>query len=418
MNKTKKVVVIGGGPAGMMAAIRASQITKNVILVEKNSILGKKLLLSGNGRCNLTNSDNLELFLKGYNKNGDFLRDAFKLFFNNDLIKFFESRQLKLITENNGRIFPETNNASSVCDILKKELVKNNVKIIYNTRLTNIEVENKKVKAAYFNNGSKFFADCLIIATGGITYSSTGSNGEGIKIVEKLGHKIVSLQPGLVPLITNKKYPFALEGLSLKQVGVTFEFDKKKIKSNIGDLVFTKTGISGPIILSISDQIVDLLNKSIKISAFIDLIPSESEKEVEEKFMKELINNPKKSISNVLKKNFPDRLITLAMKVLEIDPITKSSQIKASDRKKIVSFLKGINLRIIGFESLEKAMITIGGISLKEINPRTMSSRLIQGLFFAGEIIDINGDTGGYNLQEAFSTGYLAGKNAAEYADG
>jgi len=418
MNKTKKVVVIGGGPAGMMAAIRASQITKNVILVEKNSILGKKLLLSGNGRCNLTNSDNLELFLKGYNKNGDFLRDAFKLFFNNDLIKFFESRQLKLITENNGRIFPETNNASSVCDILEKELVKNNVKIIYNTRLTNIEVENKKVKAAYFNNGSKFFVDCLIIATGGITYSSTGSNGEGIKIVEKLGHKIVSLQPGLVPLITDKKYPVALEGLSLKQVGVTFEFDKKKIKSNIGDLVFTKTGISGPIILSISGQIVDLLNKSIKISAFIDLIPSESEKEVEEKLMKELINNPKKSISNVLKKNFPDRLITLAMKVLEIDPMTKSSQIKASDRKKIVSFLKGINLRIIGFESLEKAMITIGGISLKEINPRTMSSRLIQGLFFAGEIIDINGDTGGYNLQEAFSTGYLAGENAAEYADG
>ena len=416
-HKTKKVIVIGGGPAGMMAAIRASQLNRNVTLIEKNSILGRKLLLSGNGRCNITNSDDLELFLKGYDKNGAFLRDAFKLFFNNDLINFFEARKLKLITENTGKVFPETNSATSIRDILEKELIKNNVKIIYNTRLTNIKIENKKVKAAYFSNDEKFFTDCLIIATGGITYSSTGSNGEGIKIVEKLGHKIVSLYPGLVPLITDGKYPKELEGLSLKQVRVYFESDKKKIKSNIGDLLFTKNGISGPIVLSVSGQIMGLLNKGNKISAFIDLIPDKSEKEVEEKLMKELINNPKKSISNVLKKNFPDRLITLAMKVLEIDPTTNSSQIKANDRKKIVSFLKGINLRIIGFESLEKAMITIGGISLKEINPRTMSSRLIQGLFFAGEIIDINGDTGGYNLQEAFSTGYLAGENAAKYAN-
>jgi len=411
----KKVVVVGGGPAGMMAAIRASQLIKNVILVEKNNILGKKLLLSGNGRCNLTNSKPLELFLKGYDRNGEFLRDAFKLFFNDDLIKFFESRQLKLITESNGKIFPETNSASSVCNVLEKELINNNVKIIYNRQLNDIIVENKKIKGIIFNDGSQLPVDCLIVATGGITYSSTGSDGKGIKLVEKLGHKIVSIHPGLVPLITDKRYPVALEGLSLKQVRVIFEFDQKKIKSDVGDLLFTGNGISGPIILSISGKIVELLNEGIKISAFIDLIPALSEKEVEVKFMKEIINNSKKSVSNVLKKSYPDRLVDLALEVLEIDSLKNVSQLKVSDRKKIVQFLKGINLRIIGFESLEKAMITVGGISLKQINPRKMSSTLIDGLFFAGEMIDINGDTGGFNLQEAFSTGYLAGENAAKY---
>jgi len=411
----KKVVIIGGGPAGMIAAIRASQIVKNVILVEQKNSLGKKLLLSGNGRCNLTNSDALESFLKGYTKNGDFLRDAFKVFFNNDLIQFFKSRQLELITESDGKIFPKTNSASSVCDILEKELVNNNVKIIYDTQLTDIVVQKKKVKTVYFRNGSHLIVDCLIIATGGITYSSTGSDGEGIRILERLGHKIASLHPGLVPLITDKKIPAALEGLSLKQVRVVFNFDKKKITSNVGDLLFTRNGISGPIILSISGQIVNLLNKDIKVSASIDFMPRLNEKEVETKLMGELKDNFKKSISNVLKKNYPNRIIDLAMDVLEIDPMTKVNQLKASDRKKIVSFLKGMDLKIIGFESLEKAMITIGGISLKEINPRTMSSRLIDGLFFAGEMIDLDGDTGGYNLQEAFSTGYLAGESAAKY---
>ena len=411
----KKVVIIGGGPAGMIAAIRASQLVKNVILVEQKNSLGKKLLLSGNGRCNLTNSDALESFLKGYTKNGDFLRDAFKVFFNNDLIQFFKSRQLELITESDGKIFPKTNSASSVCDILEKELVNNNVKIIYDTQLTDIVVQKKKVKTVYFRNGSHLIVDCLIIATGGITYSSTGSDGEGIRILERLGHKIVSLHPGLVPLITDKKIPAALEGLSLKQVRVVFNFDKKKITSNVGDLLFTRNGISGPIILSISGQIVNLLNKDIKVSASIDFMPRLNEKEVETKLMGELKDNFKKSISNVLKKNYPNRIIDLAMDVLEIDPMTKVNQLKASDRKKIVSFLKGMDLKIIGFESLEKAMITIGGISLKEIDPRTMSSRLIDGLFFAGEMIDLDGDTGGYNLQEAFSTGYLAGESAAKY---
>jgi len=413
MNRSmKKIVIVGGGPAGMMASIRASQLTSNVILIEKNDVLGKKLLLTGNGRCNFTNSNNLEFFLKGYEKNGKFLKDAFKLLFNKDLINFFESRGLKTIIENDKRVFPHTNNAKSVCKILENELIKNNVKILLNKQLKDIIVENNKVKSIVLYDYSKINVDFLILATGGISYSFTGSNGEGIKIVEKLGHDIVPLRPGLVPLIIDKKNRGLLEGLSLKDVCINFDTKDKKIKTSIGDLLFTKNGISGPIILSISGQIIDLMNNKIKISISIDMLPYQNKIEVERDISNIIQNNPKKSISNVLKIKFPDRLIDYSMNVLDIDPFLKANQLKARQRKKIVAFLKSMKLDISGFESYEKAMITRGGISLKEINPRFMSSKKIKGLFFAGEMIDINGDSGGYNLQAAFSTGFLAGNNA------
>ena len=413
MNRSmKKIVIVGGGPAGMMASIRASQLTSNVILIEKNDVLGKKLLLTGNGRCNFTNSNNLEFFLKGYEKNGKFLKDAFKLLFNKDLINFFESRGLKTIIENDKRVFPHTNNAKSVCKILENELIKNNVKILLNKQLKDIIVENNKVKSIVLYDYSKINVDFLILATGGISYSFTGSNGEGIKIVEKLGHDIVPLRPGLVPLIIDKKNRGLLEGLSLKDVCINFDTKDKKIKTSIGDLLFTKNGISVPIILSISGQIIDLMNNKIKISISIDMLPYQNKIEVERDISNIIQNNPKKSISNVLKIKFPDRLIDYSMNVLDIDPFLKANQLKARQRKKIVAFLKSMKLDISGFESYEKAMITRGGISLKEINPRFMSSKKIKGLFFAGEMIDINGDSGGYNLQAAFSTGFLAGNNA------
>ena len=408
----KKIVIVGGGPAGIMASIRASQLTNNVILIEKNDVLCKKLLLTGNGRCNFTNSNDLEFFLNGYEKNGKFLKDAFKLFFNKDLIEFFESRGLKTITENDKRVFPYTNNAKSVCRILEKELAKNNVKIFLNKQLKDILVENNRVKTIVLYDHSKINVDSLIIATGGISYSSTGSDGEGIKIVEKLGHEIISLRPGLVPLVTDKKIPSFLEGLSLKDVRINFETRDKKIKTSIGDLIFTKNGISGPIILSISGQIIDLLNDNIKFSTSIDFLPNQKMKEVERDISNIIQNNPKKSISNALKIKFPGRLIDYSMNVLDIDPLHKTNQLKARQRNKIVTFLKSMKLDILGFESYEKAMITRGGISLKDIDPKIMSSKKIKGLFFAGEMIDINGYSGGYNLQAAFSTGFLAGNSA------
>ena len=414
MRSAKKVVVVGGGPAGMMAAIRASQLGQKVTLIEKNNILGKKLLLSGNERCNLTNANNVDVFFEGYSKNGEFLRDAFKLFFNRDIIEFFESRGLKLKTEKDGRVFPETNRAASVRDILKKELLRNKVTIIYGAQMVDIVAQDKKIQSVGLMGAPFVPADSLILATGGITYGSTGSTGEGIKLAEALGHKIVSLRPGLAALKIDKTYPSALEGLTLKDVSVIFVCDRKQITSHVGDLLFTRVGISGPIILSISGKVIDWLTGGKKVVASVDLSPSLSREEIDTQLMKEIIANSKKSISNVLKKNLPSRLVDIAMEVLEITPGKQVSQLTSKNRKKIVSFLKGMNLKIIGVSSFEKAMITRGGISLKEINPKTMASRKVNGLFFAGEMIDLDGDTGGYNLQEAFSTGYLAGESAAK----
>jgi len=414
MRSAKKVVVVGGGPAGMMAAIRASQLGQKVTLIEKNNILGKKLLLSGNERCNLTNANNVDVFFEGYSKNGEFLRDAFKLFFNRDIIEFFESRGLKLKTEKDGRIIPETNRAASVRDILKKELLRNKVKITYGAQMVDIVVQDKKIQSVDLMDAPFVPADSLILATGGITYGSTGSTGEGIKLAEALGHKIVSLRPGLAALKTDKTYPSALEGLTLKDVSVTFVCDRKQITSHVGDLLFTRIGISGPIILSISGKVIDWLTVGKKVVALVDLSPSSSREEIDTQLMKDITANSKKSVSTVLKKNLPRRLVDVAMEVLEITPREQVSQLTSKNRKKIVSFLKGMNLKIIGVSSFEKAMITRGGISLKEINPKTMASRKVNGLFFAGEMIDLDGDTGGYNLQEAFSTGYLAGESAAK----
>ena len=410
----KKIVVVGGGPAGMMAAIRASQLGKKVTLIEKNNILGKKLLLSGNGRCNLTNSNNVDVFFERYSKNGEFLRDAFKLFFNQDIIEFFGSRGLKLKIEPDGRVFPETNSAVSVRDILKKELLRNKVEIVYDAQVIDIVVQDKKIQSVGIKDVPFILADNIVLATGGITYGYTGSTGEGIKLAESMGHTIVSLRPGLAALKTDKIYPRALEGLTLKDVSVTFVCGRKQITSQLGDLLFTRVGISGPIILSISGKVIDWLTVGKKVVASIDIFPYLSREEIELQIMKEIIANSKKSISNVLKKNLPSRLVDIAMEVLEINPGVQVSQLNSENRKKIVTFLKGMNLKIFGSSSFEKATITRGGISLKEINPKTMASRKVKGLFFAGEMIDLDGDTGGYNLQEAFSTGYLAGESAAK----
>jgi predicted Rossmann fold flavoprotein len=411
----KTIAVVGGGPAGMMAAIRASQLAGTVVLIERNKALGKKLLLSGNGRSNLTNAASLEVFVQKYGRNGAFLRDAFKQFFNMTLIRFFESRGLPLVTESDGRVFPATHTASNVCDLLVHELKELKVAIKYGLQVTDISIDQGKVKAVCLNDGTKIAVDCVVLATGGITYRSTGSDGAGLRIAQKLGHSVVSLRPGLVPLQTDKNLPRALAGLSLNDVQVIFIGGNKKIVSEIGDLLVTNHGISGPIILSISGRVLDFLDKGIPVSASIDLHPRQSVTEVEVKLLADIHDNPKKNIASVLDLRYPKRLSETILKMGALDPLLKVSHLKVHERKKIVAILKGIPLTILGCESVEIAMITRGGVSLKEIDPRTMSSRLIQGLFFAGEMIDLDGDTGGYNLQEAFSTGFLAGESAVKY---
>lgn len=397
----------------MMAAIRAAELKQEVILIDRNSSLGKKLLLTGKGRCNITNACDLNSFLERFSKNGQFLRDAFKSFFNDDLTGFFRARGLHFKTERQLRVFPVTDRSNSIIDILGKELDKNNVTIIYKSLLEDILIEDSRVKSVSLNNSSIIPADRIILCTGGLSYSFTGSDGYGMEIAKRLGHAIIEPRPGLVPLKISQKYPRLLEGLTLKNVRLIFSDGKKEIVSDIGELLFTDSGISGPLVLSLSGKIIDWLAGGRGVYVEIDLKPALSKEQLNKRILREFEASPKKAIKNLLKNFLPKRLIEVFMDMAKISPDKKVSQVPQPERQEIVSLLKGLRMDISGPLPIEKAMVTRGGVSLKDINPRTMESRIIKGLYFAGEMIDVDADTGGFNLQAAFSTGYLAGQSAA-----
>jgi len=409
----KRIVVVGAGPAGMMAAIRASQIKPDVTLVEKNPVLGRKLLLSGKGRCNLTNLSDLNTFFSKFSRNGQFLRDAFKKFFNQDLINFFEKRGLRLKVERQLRVFPVTDRSDSVVGVLDKELKKNKVKILYRTAMKDIFMQEGKIKGLLLQDGRVLPADRLVLATGGLSYSFTGSTGEGLKIAGKLGHSISPLRPGLVALETRQKYPGILKGLTLKNIRLTFSDGRKQMQSEVGELLFTDFGISGPLVLSLSGRIIDWLNEKKGIYVEIDLKPALTKEQLNGRLLREFKLNAQKTIKNTLKNLMPQKLVNVFTDIAKVNPDKKASQINKAERESLVALLKGLRLDISGSRPMEQAMITCGGVSLKDINPRTMESRLIKGLYFAGEIIDVDADTGGFNLQTAFSTGFLAGESAA-----
>ncbi|MDI6758720.1 MAG: NAD(P)/FAD-dependent oxidoreductase [Candidatus Omnitrophota bacterium] len=418
MVKPYKIVIVGAGPAGMMAAIRASKFQKDVLLIEKSPILGKKLLLSGKGRCNLTNACDLDSFLKRFSKNGEFLRDSFKKFFNHDLMEFFKKRGLGLKTERQQRVFPVTDKSKSILSVLKNELQKNKVRIIYQSRLGDILVKEKKVTGLLLDNARFIPADKIILATGGTSYAWTGSTGEGIEIARKLGHRIAPLRQGLVPLEIKERYPKVLEGLTLKNIRLKFILginQKQEIISEIGELLFTGFGISGPLVLTLSGRIVDWQDKGERIFVEIDLKPGLSKEHLEAKFLREFEGLPNKSFKNILNGLLPKRLVDCFFEALDINPLKKANQVTRQERENTIFLLKAFKLEIVGARPQDEAMITRGGICLKDINPRTMESRIISGFYFAGEMIDVDADTGGFNLQAAFSTGYLAGESAALY---
>lgn len=397
----------------MMAAIRAAQLGQEVTLVERNSQLGKKLLLSGKGRCNITNTCDLNSFIDRFSGNGQFLRDAFAKFFNTDLVKFFEDRGLKLKTERQLRVFPLSDRSSSILEVLEKELRGNKVDIIFQGRVKNIIVRDNQVKGLLLAGGKSIPAEKVILATGGISYAFTGSDGDGIKIAEESGHRVILLRQGLVPLETKQKFPGQLKGLTLKNIRLIFSDTKKEIVSPVGELLFTPSGISGPLVLSLSGQIVDWLNQNKSVHVDIDLKPGLSAEQLDARLLREINLNSKKSIKNFLASLLPKKLIELSLGILKIPAEKKANQLTQSQRKNIVSFLKAFRLDIARALPIEEAMVTKGGVSLKDINPRTMGSRIIKGLYFAGEMMDVDADTGGFNLQAAFSTGYLAGESAA-----
>jgi len=408
------IVVVGGGPAGMMASIRAGELNSDVAVYEKNSGLGRKLLLTGKGRCNLTNACDIDDFLEKFLGNSKFLRNAFHVFFNNELMDFFQKRGLKVKIERQKRVFPITDSAASILNILKKEMLKKNVRIIYNAKVKEVLARKKKVEGIRLENGDVKRAEKIILSTGGVSYPHTGSSGEGLDMSRKLGHTIVPVKPGLVPFEIKQSYPKILSGVTLKNIRLKFfsNHNKKEMISDIGELLFTEYGVSGPLILSLSGQIVKLMEKK-KVYMQVDLKPALSVEQLHERLLRDFKANPKMSLKKILKKLLPMRVIVIFTDILQIDPNKSVSHITNQERRKIVEMLKSLRLDIKKPRSIYEAMVTQGGIDLKEINPRTMESRIIKNLYFAGEMVDVSADTGGFNLQAAFSTGYLAGARAA-----
>lgn len=397
----------------MMAAISASRLSRDVILLEKNPSLGRKLLLSGKGRCNLTNDCGIDAFLERFSGNAEFLRDAFREFFNKDLVMFFQERGLRLVTERQGRVFPFTGRSGGVLAVLERELKDCGVEVFLKTPFKGAIVRDGRVQGVELLGARGFACERLVLATGGVSYAFTGSTGDGIAAAKRLGHTIVPLRPGLVPLVTRERYPSALEGLTLKNIRVAFGNGKRKIVSAIGELMFTSDGISGPLVLSLSGIVAEWLAAGSSVWAEINLKPALSAEQLDARLLREFGANSRKTVGNVLRNLLPRRMAGVCMELAGIPSARKASHVRQGERRRIVSLLSGLRLGIKGTAPLDDAMVTRGGVSLKEINPRTMESRLVKGLYFAGEIMDIDADTGGFNLQAAFSTGFLAGKSAA-----
>lgn len=406
------IAVVGAGPAGTMAAIRAGESGKNVVVLETNDSIGKKILLTGKSRCNITNIASMDTFVEKFGNQGAFLRSAFFAFSNQNLIDFFEVKGLKLKTERQGRVFPVTDSARSVVKILKRYLQETKVPILYNMRLVNIKRRSDCFQLDV-NGKDKINAKKVILATGGASYKITGSTGEGFRIAQKLGHTIVALKPALVPLKAKELWTKQLQGLSLKNLRIIFQHGTRRIVSDIGEVMFTHFGVSGPLILDFSGRIISILRETKQVRLFIDLKPGLEPEQLENRLLNEFKTKGNIQLNNEMRDFLPRRLIPVFINLLNLEPKLKVSQVTKKQRRSIIELLKALPLTITGALPIEEAMVTNGGISSKEINPRTMESKIVPGLYFAGEIIDGCASSGGYNLQQAFSTGFLAGRQTA-----
>ena len=416
-----KVIVIGGGPSGMMAAITAAKRNDDVILIEKNNSLGRKLLITGKGRCNITSSLEMSEFINNTPGNGRFLFSVFQQFTNKDIIDMLKRNGLEVKKERGNRIFPVTDQAQSVLDCFIKELRKNNVKIMINCQVKKVnakigESTDKSVVSVELENGKIIKADKIIIATGGKSYPKTGSTGDGYKFARSLGHTIISPKASIVPLEAEKSLCQSLQGLSLRNVKIQLKNieNNKKIYEDFGEMLFTHFGVSGPTILSSSAHLlrvknVDELLKQGKIKLIIDLKPALTLEELDSRILRDFEEVKNKEFKNSLDKLLPKKMIETVIKLSGIKENKKVNEITKEERLKLVELLKNFEVKITGFRPIEEAIVTAGGVSTKEINPKTMESKLVKGLYFAGEVIDVDSYTGGFNLQIAYSTGFVAG---------
>lgn len=412
-----KVVVIGGGPAGMMSAISAAKSGDKVVLLEKNNILGKKILITGKGRCNITSSLDIDDFINNIPGNGRFLYSAFENFDNKDIIELLKKEGVSVKEERGNRYFPTSDRAEDVRMALERETKKAGVDVKLNSKVCGIEIEDSKVKSVVLENG-KIDADKIILATGGKSYPLTGSNGEGYKIAEELGHTIKDVRGSLVPLIAEKSVCSKMQGLSLRNVGIVlYDVEKdKKIYSDFGEMLFTHFGVSGPTILSGSAHLlrykdVDKKISNGKIVLKIDLKPALSFEQLDARILRDFTEVKNKQFKNSLDKLLPKKMIDVVIDKSKIDSEKHVNEITREERMNLVKILKCFVVRIDGFRPVDEAIVTAGGISVKEINPKTMESKIVSGLYFAGEIIDVDAYTGGFNLQIAYSTGFTAGKH-------
>lgn len=414
------IIVIGGGASGLMAAGQSAESGTQVTLLEKMPTLGRKLAITGKGRCNLTNIATVEDFIGHFGSNGKFLYQAFSRFFSDDLLAFFNKLGIETVTERGGRVFPTTN-AMDVVSALASWIRRSGVRIHVNQRVTSLVIRNKRLAGIQTQSSPQsgepslqFPCDAAILATGGASYPATGSSGDGYRLAGTAGHSITMIRPALVPLETEGNTAKRLQGLSLRNAGVSVWSNGQKKSEAFGEMLFTHFGISGPVILTLSHEIVGFLEEKEQVEISIDLKPGLDDRKLEARLIREFNESGKKHYSTLLKGFLPGKMIPVFAERTEIPGDKPVHQITADERRRFRSCLKDFRLKVTKHRPLDEAIVTAGGISLKEINPKTMESRLVQGLYFAGETLDLDADTGGYNLQAAFSTGWLAGQSAAK----
>jgi hypothetical protein len=434
-----QIIVIGAGAGGMLAAGRAAELGARVLLLEKMEHPGKKILITGNGRCNLTNSRDMDSFIAQFGPNGRFLYSAFSRFFRDDLLVFLRRYGVDAKTEPNGQIYPTSDNARDVVRVFERYLAEGNVQIQTDVGVSRLLVESERVVGVQTPAG-QFPALAVILATGGASHPQTGSTGDGYRLAAELGHTIVRLRPGLVPLVvTDIARVKQMQGASLRNVRLTsFQCPSTEIsptlapgadvgrgiagkrpkppviESRSGDAIIAHFGLSGPIVLEMSLSIVDALEKGL-VSVSIDLKPGLSEAQLSEELQQTFSRHSKRTYQNIIKDFLPQKLIEPFVEITGVPPEKPGNQITAEERERLLVLLKSLRFDIKGAYSMSTAMVTAGGVSLKEINPRTMASQLVEGLYFCGEVMDVDAGTGGYNLQAAFSTGYIAGESAASF---
>lgn len=403
-----RVVVIGGGPAGMFASIAAAEAGHTVILLEKNEKLGKKLFITGKGRCNITNACDVEELFDNVKRNAKFLYSAFYACDNRRVMDFFEDHGTPIKVERGNRVFPVSDHSSDVIAALKKYLAELKVEVMYHTQAEEILTEEGRVCGVRLSDGKEISADAVVIATGGCSYTSTGSTGDGYRFAERAGHKIMKVTPSLVPFTAEEEYVKELQGLSLKNIKVSIRREKKLLFEDFGEMLFTHFGVSGPLILSASSVVNDAIHQS-PLKMEIDLKPALSAEQLDKRILRDFTEAMNKQFINAIHKLYPAKLVPVIARLSGIPADKKVNEITKEERLRLVAVTKAFTVTLTGVRGFNEAIITKGGVCVKEVDPSTMESKLVKGMYFAGEVLDLDAVTGGFNLQIAWSTGYLAG---------